>query len=177
MRKLAEARDFFVNELIGRTPFVGIRLWLYERFGMKFEDRRSTTLMMYADILAPKGIEIGANTIIGRDCVLDGRAPLKIGRNVNIGGRTQFFTGSHDVHSPDFAASFTPITVEDHVWIAVSAVILPGVTIGRGAVVSAGTVVSRDLEPMGIYAGSPAQKIGERTSTLEYELGYRPSLI
>lgn len=175
MKSIARLRDFTVNELFGRIPFVGLRMWLYEMVGMTFENRSRSVVMMYADVIDPTGVSIGTGTIIGRHCMLDGRAPLTIGNHVNIGGRSQFFTGTHVVDSPDFAAEFLPVTIEDHVWIAVSAIVLPGVTIGRGAVVAAGSVVTTDLEPMGIYAGVPARKIGERSSTLEYELDYRPS--
>lgn len=177
MRKtLVGLRDFVVNELIGRMPFLGFRLWLYARMGVKFESRSSSTVMMYCELHAPGGVSIGADSIVGRHCILDGRAPLSIGRSVNIGGRTQMFTGTHLVDDPDFAAEFRPITIEDHVWIAAGAIVLPGVTIGRGAVVAAGSVVSRDLEPMGIYAGAPARRIGERKLDPSYTLDYRPSL-
>lgn len=157
-------------------PFLGIRLWLYSRVGVKFESRSRSTVMMYCELYAPAGVSVGADSIIGRRCILDGRAPLSIGRSVNIGGRTQLFTGTHLVDSPDFAAEFRPITIEDHVWIAAGAIVLPGVTIGRGAVVAAGSVVSRDLEPMGIYAGAPARRVGQRTVEPNYTLNYRPSL-
>lgn len=175
MRRLIELRDFTVNELFGRVPFVGLRTILYRWAGMKFESRRKTTVMMYAEVLAPRGIEIGSGTIIGRHCVLDGRAPLRIGRNVNIGGRCQLFTGMHDPHDDGFVAEFKPITIEDHAWLAVSVIVLPGVTIGRGAVVAAGSVVTRDLPAGKIYAGVPAREIGARGSDLSYELTYRPS--
>lgn len=174
---LARLRDFFVNDLVGWIPVVGLRLWVYSLVGVRFEDRSKTAVFMHCELLSPKGIEIGSGTTIGRHCILDGRAPLRIGRNVNIGGRTQFFTGTHDVDSANFDAEFLPITVEDQVWIALSAIVLGGVTIGRGAVVAAGAVVTRDLEPMGIYAGVPARKIGERKSDLSYELAHRPSWI
>lgn len=169
-------RDFALNELVPRTPFIGLRLWFYSRFGVNFEQRSKTTVMMYCEVHGPGTVSIGANSIVGRHCILDGRAPLLIGRNVNIGGRTQMFTGTHLVDDPDFAAEFRPITIEDHVWIAAGAIVLPGVTIGRGAVVAAGSVVSRDLEPMGIYAGAPARRIGERKLDPSYTLDYRPSL-
>lgn len=175
MRHLIAIRDFTVNELFGRVPFVGMRTWLYGLMGVKFENRRTTTLMMYNEWMAPGGVAIGRGTIIGRHCILDGRAPLKIGANVNIGGRCQLFTGMHDPHDNDFVAEFKPIVIEDHVWLAVSVIVLPGVTIGRGAVVAAGSVVTRDLPGGKIYAGIPAREIGERRSDLSYENTYRPN--
>lgn len=175
MRALAGLRDYLVNELVGLIPFIGLRLMLYSWVGVEFEDRRHTTILMHAELIKPNGISVGRGSIIGRHCILDGRAGLTIGQHVNIGGRSQFFTGTHDVHSPDFAATFEPIVIEDHAWIAAGAIVLPGVTIGRGAVVAAGSVVSRDLPGGKVYGGVPAKELGERRSDLGYELGYRPN--
>jgi maltose O-acetyltransferase len=173
--KLAAVRDYFSNEWFALIPFVGVRMWLYERMGVKFEDRKSTALFMHIELIQPSGISVGARSIVGRDCILDGRGGLTIGSDVNIGGRTQIITGKHDVDAPDFPAEFPPVTIGDHAWIAIGSTVLGGVTIGRGAVVAAGSVVTRDVEPMAIYGGVPARKIGERKSTLDYTLGYRPN--
>ena len=64
--------------------------------------------------------------------------------------------------------------IGDRVWIAYRAVILPGVTIGEGAVIAAGAVVTRDVGPFSIMAGVPAKKIGERNRNLDYQLDFRP---
>ncbi len=68
------------------------------------------------------------------------------------------------------------MTIGDRVWIAYRAVILPGVTIGEGAVVAAGAVVSRDVAPYTIVAGNPAQPVGTRSRDLDYRLDYSPWL-
>jgi acetyltransferase-like isoleucine patch superfamily enzyme len=65
--------------------------------------------------------------------------------------------------------------VEDHVWIAEGARILQGVTLGEGAVVAAGAVVTRDVPPHTVVAGVPAQPIGTRPAELEYRCDYRAS--
>jgi maltose O-acetyltransferase len=59
--------------------------------------------------------------------------------------------------------------------VATGAIVLPGVTVGEGAVVAAGAVVSRDVEPFTIVAGTPARPIAQRTRTLDYELDFRPN--
>ena len=66
------------------------------------------------------------------------------------------------------------MVIEDYVWIASRATILPGVTIGKGAVVACGAVVTKDVEPMTVVGGVPARKIGERINLLEYELKHNP---
>lgn len=163
-----------LNEIVGRIPFAGLRMWCYARAGFEIEDRKKSVIMMHAEIIG-RNVSIGRGTVIGREVVLDGRAQVTIGQNANIGSRTVIYTGTHDVHSDDFVAEFKPVTIEDHVWLALGVTVLPGVSIGRGCVVAAGAVVTKDLEPMGVYAGIPAERIGERGSSLEYELGYRPN--
>ncbi|WP_199317535.1 hypothetical protein [Aphanizomenon flos-aquae] len=71
-------------------------------------------------------------------------------------------TGNHELHTPDFAGKLLPIKIEDYAWIATKAIILQGVTIGRGAVVGAGAVVREDVPPLGIVIGNPASLVGYR---------------
>ena len=120
----------------------------------------------------PSGVAIGRNSIIGNDCFLDGRRSLRIGENVNIGGHVQIFTLEHDPQSPDFGVQGGPVVIDDYVYVASRATILPGVTIGRGAVIAAGAVVTRDVPPFKIYGGVPAREIGDRTEELRYRLDF-----
>ena len=129
--------------------------------------------MLRTTIRAPAGIRVAAGAIVGRDCFLDGRGELTIGRNVNISSYTLLITGSHELNSPDFSSYFRPIVIEDHVWIGSRATVLPGVTIGRGAVVAAGSVVTKDVPPMTVVGGVPAKMIRRREVEPEYELSYR----
>lgn len=85
-----------------------------------------------------------------------------IGKNVCIGEDVRLITGSHDVTSPHFNLVTRPITINDNVWIATGAIVLPGVTIGEGAVVGAGSVVTKDVEPWSVVAGNPAKFIKKR---------------
>ena len=116
--------------------------------------------------MVPRGVVIGKNSIIGNDCFLDGRRGLTIGENVNIGGHVQIFTLEHDPQSSSFGVQGGPVIVEDYVYIASRATILPDVRIGTGAVVAAGAVVSKDVEPYTIVGGVPARPIGNRTKHL-----------
>ena len=85
-----------------------------------------------------------------------------IGKNVCIGEDVRLITGSHDVTSPHFNLVTRPITINDNVWIATGAIVLPGVTIGEGAVVGAGSVVTKDVEPWTVVGGNPAKFIKKR---------------
>jgi maltose O-acetyltransferase len=64
------------------------------------------------------------------------------------------------------------VRIEDYVFVGTRALILPGVTIGRGAFVGAGTVVTKDVAPFAIVAGCPAKQIGSRPANLQYEIRY-----
>lgn len=119
-------------------------------------------------------IEIGSNTVINRFTYLDGRVPLKIGNNVNISHGTHIQTLTHDPQNPDFICQCNPVVIEDHVWIGARAIILPGVTIGEGAVIGAGSVVTKNVPPYTIAVGSPARVVKDRNRDIRYKSKYFP---
>lgn len=121
-------------------------------------------------------LSIGDHSVVNRNCRLDARGGLCIGANVSISPECYLITASHDPHSPNFAGSIKPtaVTIEDYVWLGVRVLVLPGVTIGRGAVVGAGSVVTRDVPSMAIVAGNPARIIGHRNTEPCYVLNWRP---
>ena len=88
---------------------------------------------------------------------------IEIGNCVVINDGVRLITGSHDIHSPTYDHVFSPIIIEDHAWIATDAMILKGVRIGRGAVVTAAAVVTRDVRPFTVVGGNPAREIGTRS--------------
>ncbi len=122
-----------------------------------------------------KNIMIGNNVVINKKVLLDGRGgKLIIGNNVDIAQETNIWTLEHDVHD-DFHLSYGgDVVIEDYVWIASRCSILPGVRIGKGAVIACNSVVTKDVEPMTIVGGIPAKKIGERKSGLKYTLNHNP---
>jgi maltose O-acetyltransferase len=83
-------------------------------------------------------------------------------------------TGQHSLSDHKFSLTTAPITIGEYAWIATNAMILPGVNIGRGAVVAAGALVTRDVAPNSIVGGNPAKVIGQRTAP---ELDYIPDLV
>jgi acetyltransferase-like isoleucine patch superfamily enzyme len=134
----------------------------------------STTIFRNVLISAPNGIRIGNNTIIGWECLLDGRGGLQIGNNVNVASYSKFITGSHEINSEKFDAIFKPIVIEDYVWVCTGAMVLQGVTLGKGSIVMAGAVVTKDVEPYTVVGGVPATKKGIRDKDLKYTLNYEP---
>ena len=87
---------------------------------------------------------------------------VTIGKNVFISSGVRLLTASHDINSVDFAGKRRPISIGDYAWIAQNAVIMPGVTIGEGAVVGAFAVVTKDVAPYTIVGGNPTKELGQR---------------
>ncbi|WP_081740968.1 acyltransferase [Hyphomicrobium sp. 802] len=153
------------------TPYSIKHGFLRKFCGVKIGKKSS--ICAYCFITGYK-IEIGENTAINRFTYLDGRVPLKIGNNVNISHYVIIQTLTHDPQNPDFVCLEKPVRIEDHVWLGTRAIICPGVTIGEGAVVAAGAVVTRDVPPYTIVAGNPARAIKERNRDLRYRTSYFP---
>jgi maltose O-acetyltransferase len=113
-------------------------------------------------------ILIGNCTTINRRCFLDGRGSICIGDNVSISPEVHLITADHDINSSTFEYRQKEIIISDYVFIGSRATILPGVKIGKGAIICAGAVVTKDIEEYGIYAGIPANKVGNRNKNLNY---------
>lgn len=117
-----------------------------------------------------RNLTIDNNTFIGNvEFALHDK--ITIGKNVCINDGVILLTASHDIHSATWDHKKQAIIVEDYAWIATNAIILPGVTIGRGAVVGAGAVVSKNIEPYIVVAGNPAKPTGKKRIE---ELNYNP---
>jgi acetyltransferase-like isoleucine patch superfamily enzyme len=110
----------------------------------------------------PFGLTIGQGCSIGLRVLLDAREGLKIGKNVTSASEVMIWTRHHDYNSPDFKASGAEVVIEDYAWICSRATILPGIKIGKAAIVASGAVVTKDVEPFAVVGGVPAKKNGER---------------
>ena len=157
---------FLINYLFATFPIMKVRFLFFKISGMKIGKQTYINMRQY--ILGPKRIKIGNGCHINQSCFLDGRAGIAIGDNVSISHYVKIVTGSHDVQSSDFCGKFSPVIIGNHVWIGMGAIILPNVKIGDGAVVAAGAVVTKNVEPYSIVAGIPAKKITDRNSNLSY---------
>ena len=102
-------------------------------------------------------LKIGNYSHINRGCVIDATGGIVIGDNVSISHNVSIVTGSHDCQSSIFAGSFKPIIIDDYVWIGFGATILQGVHIGKGAVVCAGAVVTKDIPSNVTAFGNPCK--------------------
>jgi len=156
-----------VNDFLPHLPFWSWRRFLLRRVGMKIGE--GTQIMKRNYLINANLITVGNNSHINTQCILDGRGGLSIGNSVSISHRVNLMTGSHDYRSANFQGVFKPIEIEDYAWIGIGATILQGVKIGQGAVICAGAVVTRDVEPYAIMAGIPAKKIGSRPQNMTYK--------
>ncbi len=155
---------------VGNIPFYFIRNTFYRLAGLKIG--KGSTIHMGANFFQPKGISIGEDSIIGNHAFLDGRAPLKIGSHVDIASEVMIYNSEHDVHREDMAAIEEPVLIEDYAFIGPRVIILPGVKIGKGAVVAAAAVVTKNVPSGKIVGGVPAREIGERKiKQYTYRLG------
>lgn len=185
----------FLATLTGFIPSHTIRLFLY-RYFFRVDIGKDSSIHWLARFNLPSGIKIGHNSIIGNDAFLDGRycrlwnrgqgrlptyvrdffSPKKrtliIGNNVSIAGEVRIFTMQHDIDSPDFKETEGDVVIGDYAVIGTRVTILPGVHIGRGAVVASGAVVTKDVAPYTLVGGVPAKFIRKRPENLTYTLKF-----
>jgi acetyltransferase-like isoleucine patch superfamily enzyme len=172
----AHALGYVTNHIVNRVPSYSVRHFWYRRvagvdLGTGVGVQLGVRLWWYGPRQVRRsGMAIGAGTQINRDCVLDARGSLHIGDHVSISPEVVILTADHDHTAPGFPLRQRPVTIEDNVWIGMRALVLPGVRIGRGAVVAAGAVVTKDVDPLTVVAGIPARVVARREANV---VGYR----
>ena len=164
------ASEFLIMiiHIVGQIPSHHLRRSFYRLYGMGIGT--GSTIHMGTRFYNLGNITIGNDSIIGDDVVLDGRDKITIGDHVAISSEVMIYNAEHDVHDKDFRVVTEPVIVEDYVFIGPRAILLPGVTIGKGAVVAAGAVVTKNVDSYTIVGGVPAIKISERKI---HEAGYK----
>lgn len=159
---------FFFNHVITHVPCLFFRMCMLRIFGAKIGKKSIIDMGFY--VMNPSGLVVGSHCHINRGAMLDARGGLYIGNNVSVSHQVTFCSGSHDYNSPRFDYVSGKIVVEDNVWIGINSTILKNVKIGNGAVVAAGSVVTKDVPPLEVWGGVPAKKIGERQiDSIEYD--------
>jgi len=123
---------------------------------------RDVNVEQGAEFGSGRGRYLGDSSAIGRDCRL---YPCRIGSHVMMGPEVLIFDRGHEFSDPDRRigqqgeTESRPPIIEDEVWIGARAIILPGVRVGRGAVIGAGSVVTKDVKPNAVVAGNPARQV------------------
>lgn len=162
--------ELMILRWVGHIPIHHIRRFFYRLAGVKIGPRSS--IHMWCNFMQPKNIFIGEDTIIGDHVFLDGRGPLRIGDHVDIASQVLIYNSEHNIHSNMMEAIEEPVEIGDYVFIGPRVIILPGIKIGKGAVIAANAVVTHDVSPGKIVGGVPAREIGDRKiKEYSYSLG------
>lgn len=154
-RNLSYAIYLRTANVLLRFPGHRFRLLVLRRF-CRITIGPRTSIERGVQVTTKGHVVIGSGCNINSGTLLDGRGNLVIGNLVNISPRVTILTASHDPQSATFEGVYKAVHIRDRAWIASAAMILPGVSVGTGAVVGAGSVVARSVPDWTIVAGSPA---------------------
>lgn len=159
-------------ELVGHVPSHAFRLWWYRRV-CHMQIGEHTSVHRGCRVYRPWHVTIGDHCVINHGVLLAAQHGLTIGNNVSNSEGTAIITGGHDIDDPLLPVKGGRIIIEDYVFIGSFARLLRGVTVGKGAVIAAGAVVTHDVLPLTVVGGTPARYIRDRASNLSYQLYYR----
>ncbi len=176
---------FIKNKIISLRDLYLIKVrWKHYSFGRNFHAGRNVVMW------AKQGITIGDNCYIGRNSQIE--CNVKIGNDVLIANNVAF-VGRYDHHYQQVGTSIRSASqirdadynwlekdrvtiVEDDVWVGFGVIVLSGVTIKKGSIIAAGSIVTKDVGGYSIYAGCPAKKVGDRfdkeEDTIKHERAY-----
>jgi acetyltransferase-like isoleucine patch superfamily enzyme len=168
---LSELKLYICNKIIAHVPSRRCRLFFYRKI-MKFNLGVNTSIFMGTTFTTSGNIVTNGQVAINACCHIDNRGGIEIGKNVSISQGVSLVTGDHDVYDPLVRARFRKITIENDVFIGFNAIILGGVTLGRGSVVAAGSVVTKNVPDLTIVGGIPAKSIGQRPDDIKRDVIY-----
>lgn len=158
---LGEFRLYTANRLIAFVPSHRLRLFYYRR-AMKFSIGTGSSILMGCKFDCAGGLSMGENSTINDGCFLDTRGGIRIGSNTALTSGVWISTVKHDIETPNFAAIAAPVEIGDYVFVGRRATILQGCKLGAGAILGAGSVLTKSIPDFEVWAGNPAKKIGER---------------
>ena len=147
----------------------GLGVWMRAKFMPRFLQHlgEHTTLQSGMRITNPEKVRIGSHCNLAQGVFITGGGGVLIGDWVGFGPDVKVWSVTHRFDDPDRPWLLQgwekkPVTIEDDVWLGANAFVMPGVTIGRGAIVSAGAVVNKSIPPFAIVAGNPGRVLGWR---------------
>jgi putative colanic acid biosynthesis acetyltransferase WcaF len=163
-----EALWLLVQRVFLTSPLWGmqLRILVLRLFGARIG--RGVTIKPGVRVKFPWRLQVGNHCWIGECVWLDNLAEIRIGNHCCLSQGAYLCTGSHDWRRVRFDLVVKPIALEDEVWLAARSVVGPGVTARRGAVLSLGSVATRDLLPWHIHQGVPARPAKPRCIVPEY---------
>lgn len=165
---------YFWEVLFSRLPNNFLRRYFFSSLLKNSGDRIS--ILRNLELTCVGGIVVGNSSTINKNCYIDGRGGVAIGDNVSISPRVKIITASHDINCKNFSLITGKVVIEDYVWVCSDVTILPGIRIGKGAVIASSSVVTKDVPDYSVVAGNPAKSIGSRSKELAYNPLWRPRL-
>ncbi len=174
---------YYKNRLkrMGKNVFIDVGVTIWQPGNVEIDDY--SFVDTYVTILGGrKGhgfVTIGKYVEVASNCVLAGRGGIKLGDHVGVGAGSKIYSGTHLYKDPDcedtelMSGSILapadkqyvlekPVVFEDYAWMGVNSAVIPGVTIGKGAIIGAGSVVNSDIPAFSVAVGSPAKVIKKR---------------
>ncbi|MDD7724227.1 MAG: WcaF family extracellular polysaccharide biosynthesis acetyltransferase [Bacteroidales bacterium] len=154
---------YIVNALFVKAswnPFMKVKVTLLKLFGAHIG--KGLVIKNNVNIKSPWNLTIGNDCWIGENCWIDNIDQVHIGNNACVSQGAMLLTGNHDytIHSMPYRNA--PITIEDGAWIGAQTTVCPGVTVHTNAILTVGSVATKDLKPNLIYQGNPATPIRRR---------------
>lgn len=143
----------------GLIPFSSILVFILKLFGAKIG--KDVRIKPYIYIHYPWRLIIEDHAWLA-ECRIENLGEVKIGKNACVSQHAMLLTGNHNYKSTNFDLIVKPIILEEGAWVGAKAIVCPGITLKSHAVLTAGSVATKDLEPYSIYQGNPAVKIKER---------------
>lgn len=153
----------YINAAIFKTgllPFSGLKVGLLRLFGAKVG--KNVTIKPCVNIKYPWFLNVGHDTWIGENVWIDSLVMITIGANVCLSQGVVLLTGSHNYKKPTFDLITGSVILEDGVWIGALAIVNQGITVATHAMVTAGSVATKNLEAYTVYQGNPAIKLRQR---------------
>jgi len=167
--------NYLFNDWITHIPCHILRRGFLRVFNKNIH--KSTVILMHVKLLNFWKLRIEERVVINQYCLLDCRRfTISIGPDTDIGPYTKIWTLGHDPDSVIHEVKGGNVSIGNHVWLASSVTILPGVSIEEGAVIASASVVTKNVSRLNIVAGNPAKIIRLRVNDLSYNLKYNPLL-
>ena len=155
---------YFINVIFFKSsffPFNFLKIFLLQLFGCSIG--KGVVIKPNVNIKYPWKLSLGNYVWIGERVWIDNLDNVMIGNHVCISQGAMLICGSHNYKQKSFDLLTKEITINDGVWIGAKSIILPGVVAESHAILSAGSVISKNLESFTLYKGNPAEKVGSRT--------------
>jgi len=144
----------------GFFPVYGLKIFLLRVFGAKLG--KHIAIKPYVNIKYPWNLTIGDHVWIGENVWLDSLEMITIGPNTCISQGATILTGSHNYKRAAFDLITGPVTLEEGVWIGAGAIVNQGITIASHAVLTSGSVATKNIEAYAVCQGNPAAKLRQR---------------